>query len=64
MRKSSRPPTADRRSITWEEVGGEREGEGEGEGREGEQMRRPSIQSVEGTGLGVSFEAPLKFQHL
>ena len=59
--RTSRPATADRRMMTWEEVAGggdmgRREGEGEGEERK---MRRPSQQSLEGVGLervGVSLQ--------
>ena len=60
--QTSRPATADRKTMTWDKAGGGgtggREGEGEGEG-EGEmkKMRRLSQQSMEGVamdGLGVS----------
>ena len=50
--QTSRPATPDRRNITWEEAGGgamTREGEGEGE-----KMRRPSQQSLDRVGVGVS----------
>ena len=59
VRKTSRPATADRKSLSWEEVGGGREGEGgeeRGE-REGEKMRRPSLHSAEETGAGVSLNS-------
>ena len=59
VRKTSRPATADRKSLSWEEVGGGREREEGGGGgeereeREGEKMRRPSLHSAEETGAGV-----------
>ena len=55
--RTSRPATADRRMMTWEEVGGGGDmGRREGEERK---MRRPSQQSLEGVGLervGVSLQ--------
>ena len=52
VRRSSRPATADRKSLKWEEVGGDREGE-EREEREGGKMRRLSLTTTEGSGAGV-----------
>ena len=63
VRKSSRPPTADRGSLRWEEVGG---GEGEGEGREQKEegkMRRPSLVSTEGAGPVVRQLSPCQRSH-
>ena len=54
--RTSRPATADRRTMTWEEAAGEggdmvrRE-----RGGEERKMRRLSQQSVEGMGVGVSY---------
>ena len=65
VRKTGHPAIADRKSLSWEEVGGGREGEeegGEGGGgkergergeREGEKMRRPNLHSGEETEAGV-----------
>ena len=52
VRRGSRPATADRKSLKWEEVGGDREGE-EREEREGVKMRRLSLTTAEGSGSGV-----------
>ena len=56
VRKTSRSATADRKSLSWEEVGGGREGEEGGGGgggergeREREKIRRPSLHSAEET---------------
>ena len=55
MRKTSCSATADRKSLSWEEVGGGRGEEGGGEERREreEKMKRPSLHSAEETGAGV-----------
>ena len=61
--RTSRPATADRRTLTWEEATGEGGGDVGRREREGEEkkMRRPSQQSMEGTGVGVSYSTYISF---
>ena len=55
--RTSRPATADRRTMTWEEAAGEGGGDMVRRERVGDErkMRRPSQQSMEGMGVGVSY---------
>ena len=60
--RTSRPATADRRTMTWEEAAGEGGGDKGRREREGEErkMRRPSQQSMEGMGVGVSYNTHME----
>ena len=55
--RTSRPATADRKTMTWEEAAGEGGEDMMRREREGEErkMRRPSQQAIEGMGVGVSY---------
>ena len=59
MMKTSRPGTADRKTMSWEEAGGL--GVKDDQTIEGNRMRRPSQQSLDGTEVSSYISHPINF---